>query len=98
MNRKIKLSLKIFVGFLIIITCCGILGGWYLNSNLLSFESRNTNILHKEIEINGYTFLDRNGNGKLDPYEDQRNSIQDRAEDILSKMTLDEKIHLLKGS
>ncbi len=98
MNRKIKLLLKILVGFLIIITCCGILVGWYLNSNLLSFESRNTNILHKEIEINGYTFLDRNGNGKLDPYEDQRNSIQDRAEDILSKMTLDEKIHLLKGS
>ena len=47
---------------------------------------------------NGYSYLDRNSNGKLDPYEDARLSINDRVDNVLSLMTLDEKIHLLKGS
>jgi len=42
--------------------------------------------------------VDRNGNGKLDIYEDDRQSIEARANDLLSQMTTDEKIHLLKGS
>ena len=42
--------------------------------------------------------MDRNKNGILDPYEDTRLTIEERVLDVLSRMTLEEKIHLLKGS
>jgi beta-glucosidase len=39
----------------------------------------------------GFTFRDLNKNGKLDSYEDSRQSIDARVEDLLSQMTLEEK-------
>ncbi len=50
------------------------------------------------MSIDGIRFLDRNRNQKLDVYEDARKSLEERAENLLSQMTLEEKIHLLKGS
>ncbi|MDB4643900.1 glycoside hydrolase family 3 protein, partial [Flavobacteriaceae bacterium] len=71
----------------------------YFNSTFLTFENDYPEKLEfNKLEEDGYTFLDRNSNGKLDPYEDNRLSIDVRVEDVLSQMTLQEKIHLLKGS
>ncbi len=42
-------------------------------------------------EQEGYSYRDLNKNGVLDPYEDSRMTPEDRAEDLLSRMTLDEK-------
>ncbi|MBP1652710.1 MAG: glycosyl hydrolase, partial [Bacteroidetes bacterium] len=50
------------------------------------------------ITIDGYTFRDLNGNGKLDRYEDERLSINDRIDDLISKMTDDEKASMLIGT
>ncbi|WP_440134083.1 glycoside hydrolase family 3 N-terminal domain-containing protein [Chitinophaga sancti] len=50
------------------------------------------------ITIDGYTFRDLNGNGKLDRYEDERLSVDDRIDDLISKMTDDEKAGLLIGT
>lgn len=44
------------------------------------------------IEVDGLQFKDLNGNGKLDPYEDWRLSPEERAKDLVSQMTLDEKV------
>ena len=44
---------------------------------------------------NGLTFRDLNKNGRLDPYEDPRQPIQERVDDLLSQMTLEEKAGLL---
>jgi len=44
---------------------------------------------------NGFTFRDLNNNGKLDVYEDLRQPIEARVEDLLSQMTLAEKAGLL---
>ncbi len=41
------------------------------------------------------TFRDLNKNGKLDPYEDPRRPIDERVEDLLSQMTLEEKAGLM---
>ena len=41
--------------------------------------------------IDGYTFRDLNKNGKLDVYEDARQPVSARVNDLLSQMTLDEK-------
>ncbi|MEO0901628.1 MAG: glycoside hydrolase family 3 protein, partial [Bacteroidota bacterium] len=52
----------------------------------------------EQLTSDGYRYWDRNGNGQLDVYEDDRQPIEARVEDVLSQMTLEEKIHLLKGS
>lgn len=47
------------------------------------------------IEKHGLKFKDLNKNGKLDKYEDWRLTAEERAEDLLSKMTLEEKAGLM---
>jgi beta-glucosidase len=99
MKKILKRALIVLVSLIILLLIAGF-GGWmYVKSTLLSFEKGYAeNLNFKEITVDGYTFLDRNGNGKLDIYEDDRKSIEERANDLLSQMTLEEKIHLLKGS
>lgn len=46
----------------------------------------------KFMQVDGEWFKDLNGNGALDVYEDWRASDNDRAADLVSKMTLDEKV------
>lgn len=71
----------------------------YFDNNFLSFEEEFAEKRDfKELTIEGYTFLDRNENGQLDVYEDDRQSLENQVADVLSQMTLEEKIHLLKGS
>src|SRR5690349_20432635 len=41
------------------------------------------------------TFRDLNKNGRLDPYEDPRRPIEERVEDLLAQMTLEEKVGLM---
>ena len=43
------------------------------------------------IKADGYQFKDLNDNGELDPYEDWRLTAEERADDLLSKMTLEQK-------
>ena len=49
------------------------------------------------ITVNGRQFSDLNQNGKLDKYEDYRLPIADRIQDLISKMTNDEKANMLIG-
>ncbi len=44
------------------------------------------------IEADGYKFIDLNGNGALDVYEDWRLDPETRADDLVAQMTLREKI------
>lgn len=99
MKRIRKITLIVLGSLIAIAAILGFVGWTYFNSNFLSFEedyTENSNI--EELTINGYTFLDRNGNKELDIYEDNRKPLDERVADLLSQMTLDEKIHLLKGS
>jgi len=99
MKKTFKIILKILGVFIILLVLAGAIGWFYVKSNLFNFEEDYTQKLDfKELTVNDYTFLDRNGNGKLDIYEDDRKSINVRVEDVLSQMTIEEKIHLLKGS
>lgn len=99
MKKVLKISLKVVGVIILLAIVLGLGGWWYINSAFLSFEkdyAENNDI--KELTVDGYTFLDRNGNGKIDMYEDDRKTIDERVGDLLSQMTLEEKIHLLKGS
>ena len=55
---------------------------------------RQAKLTHRDVPIvhsGGLAFKDLNRNGKLDPYEDWRLSPAQRAKDLLSRMTLEEK-------
>ncbi|GAA3346815.1 glycoside hydrolase family 3 N-terminal domain-containing protein [Amorphoplanes nipponensis] len=47
------------------------------------------------LTVQGLTFKDLNGNGRLDPYEDWRLSPAQRAADLVSRMSVDEKVGLM---
>ena len=99
MKKFLRITLKTLGIILAVLILGGLLGWWYVSSQFLDFEDDYTEKKDiPEITIAGYTFLDRNGNGTLDIYEDDRKSIEDRVKDLLSQMTVEEKIHLLKGS
>ena len=98
--KKLILKLSKILGIIILIIALGSLGlWWYFNVTFLNFEkdfAEQKSI--KNLTLNEYTFSDRNQNGKLDIFEDDRKSIEERVEDLIIQMTLEEKIHLLKGS
>jgi beta-glucosidase len=45
----------------------------------------------RRLTSDGLSFRDLNGNGELDAYEDPRLPIEDRVDDLLARMTLEEK-------
>lgn len=99
MRKGLKITLIVLFSIILLAIIAGAAGWMYVKSSFLDFEKdyvEKTDI--KELTIDGYTFFDRNGNGQLDIYEDDRRSAEERATDLLSQMTLEEKIHLLKGS
>lgn len=99
MKKVLKIVLITVLSIIVLVLIAGGVGYYYINRTFLSFE-KNYPEKHdlKTITVDGYTFVDRNGNGKLDIYEDGRQPIDARVSDLLSRMTLEEKIHLLKGS
>ena len=100
MRISIKNIAKILL-LILVLVIISIGGGWlYLKANLLDFEKNYDTNQYEIIELNidGYKFLDRNGNKQLDIYEDDRKPVESRVSDLLSKLTKDEKVHMLKGS
>ena len=70
----------------------------FLLSGMVAFAAISWKPAPPLITIGGYTFRDLNGNGKLDRYEDERLSMDDRIDDLISKMTDDEKASMLIGT
>lgn len=99
MKKKVKIIVIFLLSIIVVALIIGFLGWRYFNNSFVHFEDdyieKND---FKTLTVDGHTFLDRNRNGKLDIYEDDRKSNSVRIKDLLSKMTLEEKIHLLKGS
>ena len=100
MKKTLKIILLVLasiVGLAVVIAIAVML---WLNSNLInpgkkdSYKGKEIN----EITVDGFTFRDLNRNDGLDIYEDTRKSIDERADDLLSQMTHDEKINILKGT
>ncbi len=100
MKKLVVNTIKVIIGLSLVIIIVVGFGYYYVSSNILNFEDEisKEKMKYPELKIDGFNFIDRNNNNKLDLYEDNRESIETRANDLLSKLTLDEKIHLLKGS
>jgi len=71
-----------------------------LTALVLSNLSWNNFPVHEDpiVTINGFTFTDFNKNGKLDPWEDTRLSVNERIDAIIKQMTNAEKVELLIGT
>lgn len=67
------------------------LGGIKLERKQPNLEVRVKNI----IEVDGLKFKDLNNSGKLEPYKDWRLSPEERAENLVSLMNLDEKVGMM---
>ncbi|MEN9919909.1 MAG: hypothetical protein RL662_2345 [Bacteroidota bacterium] len=50
------------------------------------------------ITISGFSFVDLNKDGQLQPYEDTRLSVDKRIEDLINRLSLEEKVKLTFGT
>ncbi|WP_116106297.1 beta-glucosidase [Lewinella sp. IMCC34191] len=90
---------KILLGLLVVVVLAVAGFGYYFYSTYLGFEGDYAEADNLPTpNIDGYRYTDRNRNGELDPYEDDRLPLAERVDDALGRMTPEEKIHLLKGS
>ena len=91
---------KLFIGFLAVALLAGCAG-----NEITSTEEDGFNLVSQTkgpalgyspesgitiLNIDGYAFKDLNGNGELDVYEDWRNTPEDRAADLASKMSVEQ--------
>jgi len=75
-----------------LLSCLTVNGiSWSQNSEINKLNN------NPKITINGFSFFDLNQNGKLDSYEDTRLPTNERIQDLISKMTDDEKASMLVG-
>jgi len=99
MKKFWKVLLRVLLSLAGLILLLAVIAAVFINRNIFKVEKHpyydGADI--EEISANGYAFRDLNGNGELDLYEDSRKSIEERVEDLLAQMTVDEKIRLLKG-
>lgn len=51
--------------------------------------------MKRSVTVDGFSYRDLNGNGRLDPYEDSRLSTDDRVDDLLARLSLSEKVGLM---
>jgi beta-glucosidase len=69
------------------------------NTNYTVYKNQNGPLISTKsvpvIEVDGYVFKDLEGIGELLPYEDWRLDHKTRAEDLASRMTVEEKIGLM---
>lgn len=88
---------KLLAGMLLVIIgmITAVLGTLYLKFKRSSQKNQATLQAVPILDVEGLTFRDLNKNGRLDPYEDPRQPIDIRVEDLLSQMTLAEKVGLM---
>lgn len=100
MKNILKIALKVLLWVLGFIVVIAIIGAIYINKANLNIDKKDkfSKIEIKELSSGGYTFKDLNRNGALDIYEDVRQPVEARVNDLLSQMTLEEKIRIAKGS
>lgn len=92
--RKFLKILAYFAGVVLILFVFGalIFNGVYVVKNK---KAKKQLAETPTLESKGFLFRDLNKNGKLDVYEDTRKNTDERVNDLLSQMTLEEKVGLM---
>jgi beta-glucosidase len=88
-----------FLGyFLLILIVLALLAAAFFFIKWNRASAANMNLLGPEAQtltINGQSFRDLNKNGSLDVYEDHRQEMENRIDDLISQMNLEEKAGLM---
>jgi beta-glucosidase len=94
MKKLLKILGFVVAGLLVIVL---VLAGFYYFSRTSAVRSARAKMgpPADTLLVDGLAFRDLNKNGALDPYEDRRNPVADRVEDLLARMTTEEKAGLL---
>lgn len=93
MKRILKILGYILLSFLgIVVLAIFIFNGYY---GQLNSKAKNELVEVKVLNENGIKFRDLNKNGKLDIYEDNRQEIENRIDNLLSQMTMEEKVGMM---
>lgn len=93
MNKLLKFLLYLvlgIVGLVVIALISFNVYYFFLNRSAKSSLSQK-----QELTIDGVTFRDLNANGQLDIYEDSQQDVESRVSDVLSQMTIEEKVGLM---
>ncbi|MGW8316286.1 MAG: glycoside hydrolase family 3 C-terminal domain-containing protein [Bacteroidales bacterium] len=100
MKKSLKLLLWIIGSLVGLLVISAVVTFLFVKANIFNVEKvpyyDGSDI--QEISVNGFNYRDLNGNGQLDVYEDPKNPLVERADDLLARLTPDEKIRLLKGT
>ncbi|WNJ20233.1 glycoside hydrolase family 3 N-terminal domain-containing protein [Pontibacter sp. G13] len=94
MNKLLKILLWI-VGGLAGLCLLVVIGGYAYFATQSSLHHSKLGDAAPTLTDAGHSYRDLNKNGQLDPYEDHRNSIDQRVEDLLGQMTLEEKAGMM---
>jgi len=94
MKKLLKIFGYIFGSLIILLLLISIYGYVYYTISIKSHMSLAKGQV-KVITLDGIEFRDLNKNDKLDPYEDKRRTIEERIEDLLSQMNLEEKTGMM---
>ncbi len=88
---------KFLMYLLVAIVGLAIIAFIYFNIHFgIKNSGAKSRLVEKQVLIeDGFEFRDLNANGKLDLYEDNRQNVESRVEDILSQMTIEEKTGLM---
>ena len=93
--KILLISIGSLIGFIIVLVLAVAL--WVLISG--NNKAKKSKVLAgpevKTIIADGFSFRDLNKNGKLDTYEDIRSNKEERVNDLLSQMTLEEKAGMM---
>lgn len=97
MNNVLAKTLKVFLYGILTVVGLAILGAAYLFVSYAVTNSRARSALVEKrlLEDDGLRFRDLNGNGRLDVYEDGRQDVEARVDDLLAQMTVAEKVGLM---
>lgn len=94
----IKKTFKIFgiILLVIIISIAGLAGYFYFSkTGEIDTAAEKAGPPSDTLSVDGKLFRDLNKNGELDPYEDSRITTEERVEDLLTQMTVEEKAGMM---
>jgi len=98
MNNSIKKALKIIGKIVLGIIALILIGFIIISIRFNRISSKNMKLAGPEAPVlkeSGFSFRDLNKNGELDVYEDSRQTIDKRIENLISQMTIEEKAAML---
>ena len=90
MKKFFKISGIVFAVLLIVLILTGFIGYTRMSINANDNYAK-LGDKAPELNIEGHEFRDLNKNGRLDAYEDSRLSVEDRVNDLVAQMSLEEK-------